>query len=386
MAEKILIIDDDVDTLKLVGLMLQKQGYQIVAANNGSQGLEQAETENPDLILLDVMMPDMDGYEVTRRLRANPLTANTPILMFTAKTQLDDKVTGFEAGVDDYLTKPTHPSELNAHVKALLSRTTKGKISTSPLPTEKRALTIGVLSPRGGQGVTTVAVNLGDALRIATKTEVIVAELRPGMGTIGPDMGEPNPKGLTELISTNLAEMTRQKVKEELFVHENGLRLLFGSVQPKDAALANSIAPMETLVNRLSYLTPYLVLDLGAGLTPLIQKLAASCNLLFVVAEPVANAVAHSRMLIDDLADLGINKQIIKVVAVNRIRSDTQLNMAQMEEQLGQAPVVAITPAPELIYMSIRTKTTVISSRPDSLSAQQFTRLAAAVLDFEKQK
>ena len=386
MAEKILIIDDDVDTLKLVGLMLQKQGYQIVAANNGSQGLEQAETENPDLILLDVMMPEMDGYEVTRRLRANPLTANTPILMFTAKTQLDDKVTGFEAGVDDYLTKPTHPSELNAHVKALLSRTTKGKISTSPLPTEKRALTIGVLSPRGGQGVTTVAVNLGDALRIATKVEVIVAELRPGMGTIGPDMGEPNPKALTELISTNLAEMTRQKVKEELFVHENGLRVLFGSVQPKDAALVNSIAPMETLVNRLSYLTPYLVLDLGAGLTPLIQKLAASCNLLFVVAEPVANAVAHSRMLIDDLAEMGISKQIIKVVAVNRIRSDTQLNMAQMEEQLGQAPVVAITPAPELIYMSIRTKTTVISSRPDSLSAQQFTKLAAAVLDFEKQK
>ena len=141
MAEKILIIDDDVDTLKLVGLMLQKQSYQIVAANNGLQGLEQAENENPDLILLDVMMPGMDGYEVAKRLRANPLTANTPILMFTAKTQLDDKVTGFEAGADDYLTKPTHPSELNAHVKALLARTSKGKVATSPLPTEKRALT-----------------------------------------------------------------------------------------------------------------------------------------------------------------------------------------------------------------------------------------------------
>ena len=386
MAEKILIIDDDVDTLKLVGLMLQKQGYQIVAANNGSQGLEQAETENPDLILLDVMMPEMDGYEVTKRLRANPLTANTPILMFTAKTQLDDKVTGFEAGADDYLTKPTHPSELNAHVKALLSRTTKGKIATSPLPTEKRALTIGVVSPRGGQGVTTVALNLGDALRIATKAEAIVAELRPGMGSIGPDMGEPNPKALMELISTNLAEMTRQKVKEDLFVHENGLRVLFGSVQPKDATLVNSIAAFEALVNRLSYLTPYLVLDLGAGLTSLAQKLIASCNLIFVLAEPVANAAAHSRMLIDDLVDLGIDKQIIKVVVVNRIRSDTQLNMAQMEEQLGQAPVVAITPAPELIYMSIRTKTTVISSRPDSMTAQQFTKLATTILDFEKQK
>ncbi len=305
MAEKILIIDDDMDTLKLVGLMLQKQSYQIVAANNGLQGLEKAETENPDLILLDVMMPGMDGYEVAKRLRANPLTANTPILMFTAKTQLDDKVTGFEAGADDYLTKPTHPSELNAHVKALLARTAKGKVAAAPLPAEKRAYTIGILSPRGGQGVSTVAVNLGGALRMATKTDVIVGELRPGMGSLGPDLGEPEPKALVELLSGNVADMTRQKVKEELFVHETGLRLLFGSVQPKDNALASAVAPMETLVNRLSYLAPYLVLDLGAGLTPLAQKLIASCNLLIVLAEPVANALAQSRMLIDDLVESG---------------------------------------------------------------------------------
>ena len=386
MAEKILIIDDDVDTLKLVGLMLQKQSYQIVAANNGLQGLEQAENENPDLILLDVMMPGMDGYEVAKRLRANPLTANTPILMFTAKTQLDDKVTGFEAGADDYLTKPTHPSELNAHVKALLARTSKGKVATSPLPTEKRAFTIGILSPRGGQGVSTVAVNLGGALQQATKTDVIVAELRPGMGSLGPDLGEPKPIALTELLSGNIADMTRQKVKEELFLHETGLRLLFGSVQPKDNALANSVAPMEALVNRLSYLTSYLVLDLGAGLTTLAQKLVASCNLLFVVAEPVANALNHSRMLLNDLIEAGIPKANVQVVVVNRIRSDTQLTMQEMENQLGQPPVVAITPAPELIYMATRMKTIAINSRPDSLTAQQFAKLAAAVLEFEKKK
>ena len=112
MSEKILIVDDDLDTLRLVGLMLQRQGYQISAATNGQQGLDKAFEEDPDLILLDVMMPDMDGYEVTRRLRQNPATAKTPILMFTAKTQLDDKVVGFEVGANDYLTKPTHPSEL----------------------------------------------------------------------------------------------------------------------------------------------------------------------------------------------------------------------------------------------------------------------------------
>ena len=386
MAEKILIIDDDIDTLKLVGMMLQKQGYQIIASTNGEQGLTQAEAENPDIILLDIMMPEMDGFDVTKRLRANSLTANTPILMFTAKTQLDDKVTGFEAGADDYLTKPTHPTELIAHVKALLARSSKGKAPTSPEATEKRSMTIGVLAPRGGQGVTTVAVNLGDALRIATTSDVIVAELRPGMGTLGPDMGEANPKVLTELLAANLSDITRQKIQEKLYSHRTGLRLLFGSVQAKDGLLENAPELIEAMVNRMSYLTPYLVLDLGNGLTALTRKILPACNILLVLVEPVINSVEHSRALINDLADLTGSKQNIHAIVVNRIRSDTQLNMTQMEELLGQTPLIAITPAPELLFSAANMKTTAVSTRPDSLMTQQFTKLATALLDLEKQK
>src|SRR3990170_4893554 len=121
MADKILIIDDDIDTLKLVGLMLERQGYEITVASNGSGGLNKAAAERPQLILLDVMMPDLDGYEVTRRLRSDPGMASIPIIMFTAKTMVDDKVAGFEAGVDDYLTNPPPPAELPAHVKAVSS-------------------------------------------------------------------------------------------------------------------------------------------------------------------------------------------------------------------------------------------------------------------------
>ena len=78
MPEKILVVDDDLDTLRLVGLMLQRQGYQIIAASNGTQAIAIAQAEKPDLILLDVMMPDVDGYEVTRRLRSNPVTGRNP--------------------------------------------------------------------------------------------------------------------------------------------------------------------------------------------------------------------------------------------------------------------------------------------------------------------
>ena len=97
MAEVLLIVDDDVDTLRLVGLMLQRQGYTILTANNGQQAINMTLDEQPDLILLDIMMPGLDGYDVTRHLRNDPRTADIPIIMFTAKTQLYDKVTVFEA-------------------------------------------------------------------------------------------------------------------------------------------------------------------------------------------------------------------------------------------------------------------------------------------------
>ena len=122
MADRVLLVDDDPDTLRLVSIMLQRQGYDVGAASSGTHALSMIEKEQPDLILLDVMMPDIDGFEVARRIRSNPSSANVPIIMFTAKAQVEDRVKGFEAGADDYLTKPTQPRELFAHMKAVLNR------------------------------------------------------------------------------------------------------------------------------------------------------------------------------------------------------------------------------------------------------------------------
>ena len=123
MSAKVLIVDDEIDSLKLIGLLLESKGYQIVAAQNGERAIEKALQEPPDLVILDVMMPGMSGYEVCRRLRTNPQTATIPILMFTAKTQVMDKVIGFEAGADEYLTKPIQPAELLDRVEMLLTST-----------------------------------------------------------------------------------------------------------------------------------------------------------------------------------------------------------------------------------------------------------------------
>src|SRR4051812_19387397 len=218
MAERILIVDDDIDSLKLIGLMLQRQGYEIAAASSGGQAIAKALAETPDLIILDVMMPDMDGYEVCRRLRADAETRPIPIIMFTAKTLVDDKVAGFEAGADDYLTKPTHPAELASRVKSVLARSGVPQAKAEP----QRGSTIGVLGAKGGVGTTTVALNIAAAF--LTKTEKpIVADFRLGSGSLGLFLGFNQSYGMANVLSKPAADIRTATIESELVNHASGL-------------------------------------------------------------------------------------------------------------------------------------------------------------------
>ena len=376
MSEKILIIDDDLDTLRLVGLMLQRQGYQISAATNGQQGLDKAFEEDPDLILLDVMMPDMDGYEVTRRLRRNPSTMETPILMFTAKTQLDDKVIGFEVGANDYLTKPTHPSELQTRVKALLSRADIKKEAVGAMKSDNEGFVIGVLGARGGLGTTTLAVNLAASLHARTKSEVIVAEMQPGQGALALDLGITNSKGLVDLLSlTKLNELTREKVRDTIDSHPSGLKLLLASDRPRDMHLINQIVNYELIIKRLSNLARFVVLDLGMGLQPYAGKILPLCDETLVVLEGVPNTIIHTKALIDDIAALGVSKKKIHVLLNNRIRSDTQLPSSQVQTKLEHEIISTLTPAPELFVQATRVQTPAVLCQPESLTTRQIGKL-----------
>ena len=387
MAEKILIIDDDVDTLRLVGLMLQRQGYEISAASNGAQGLAKALEERPDLILLDVMMPDMDGYEVARRLRKNPVTVNVPILMFTAKTQLDDKVTGFEVGADDYLTKPTHPTELQAHVKALLARSAQKEKGLDQAVTalhEHHGYVIGVLSARGGLGVSSLASNLAASIYSRTQSDVILAELTPGQGTIGTDFGYQNQKGLTELLKGTVVEITREKVESSLAPHNSGLKLLLASENPRDVTLTSQVPNYEALVARLSTLARFVVLDMGNGLPAFVQKILPMCNERFIVIEGVPGTIQHTKFLIDEIVDLKIDRKSISVVLNNRMRTESQMQLAQVQEKLGHSIAATLTPAPEAFLQATRMQTPAVISQPTNMTSQQFLKIADAILEREK--
>jgi two-component system alkaline phosphatase synthesis response regulator PhoP len=125
--KKILVVDDEVDLVETIRFPLEMEGYHVLVSYNGEDALNQARKENPDLILLDLMLPKLDGYKVCRLLKFDERYKHIPILMLTAKTQEKDKVLGLETGADEYITKPFEMDYLMEKVKAYLSKLESGK-------------------------------------------------------------------------------------------------------------------------------------------------------------------------------------------------------------------------------------------------------------------
>lgn len=129
MPAKILVVEDEQDIVELVRYHLEREGFRVVAASDGPGALRAIAGEKPDLVILDLMLPGIDGLEVCRRLRRDPSTVRLPIIMLTAKGEEVDKIVGLELGADDYVTKPFSPRELVARVKALLRRSTEPEMA-----------------------------------------------------------------------------------------------------------------------------------------------------------------------------------------------------------------------------------------------------------------
>jgi two-component system phosphate regulon response regulator PhoB len=133
MTATVLVVDDEKDVLELARYNLQKEGFDVVVARDGAAALQAAGRAVPDLVVLDLMLPGMDGLEVCRRLRAEPRTSRIPVIMLTAKASEADRVVGLEMGADDYVVKPFSPRELVARVKAVLRRSTPASESAEVL-------------------------------------------------------------------------------------------------------------------------------------------------------------------------------------------------------------------------------------------------------------
>ena len=212
MARTILVVDDEAEMLRLLDYNLTKAGYLVIGAKSGEEALSAARKHSPDLVILDVMMPGMDGFEVCRRLRADPQTAGLLVLMLTARSEEGDRVVGLELGADDYVAKPFGVKELLARLRALLRRLEEPaqaaeRIQAGPLSVDatlRRATASGkelaltatefdllrALAARRGKVLSREdlieALRGGDATIIDRTVDVHVASLRRKLGRHGP--------------------------------------------------------------------------------------------------------------------------------------------------------------------------------------------------------
>ncbi len=377
MAQKILVVDDDLDSVKLIGIMLQRQGYEIVAAQSGAQALVKAETENPDLVILDIMMPDMDGYEVCRRLRTNPATDSLPIIMFTAKTLVGDKVAGFQAGADDYLTKPVHPAELASRVKAVLLRSARRE------PEEQvpmRAKVFGFLGSKGGVGTTTLAVNVAVALAQgpAKGEQIVLADMRSGMATISLQLGLRHHGGMARLLEEPVERIEARMVEAQLEKYRAGVQVLSGQIEPAGVAALVSPAHVEVILRHLGAMADYLLLDMGVGLGEANRRILPSCQRVVVTVEPQRVALTLAQSLLGEMTtslDL-LPPHRISAVLINRTPSAATLTREVIEGLLQQDLAGVISPAPELAFQAAEQEVPMVMAHPDSLVARQFRTIA----------
>jgi MinD-like ATPase involved in chromosome partitioning or flagellar assembly len=336
------------------------------------------------------MMPDIDGNQIARQLRADPATRDVLIVMFTARVQTDDKLDGFDAGADAYLTKPIQPRELIAQVKAVLKRrglALAGGESTAHPPARQvleRGISIGLIAPKGGVGVSTVALNATIALHNANRQSVALADFRPGCGAIGAEVGLVNPQGLNRLLAFPPEEISPALIEAELVEHPSGIKLLPASSDPLDAQRIAEVDKFAAIAEQLPYLAYYTLFDLGAGLTPINVKVLSTCQQVLLVFEPIGQTVQQARLMFNYLVERGLPAERITPILVNRQRAGMQLSLGQTQDQFGRSIPIVFTAAPELAYQSQVSSTPMILRQPDGVTAQQFNSLALRMVQLAR--
>jgi CheY-like chemotaxis protein len=370
MAEKILIVDDDINALKLIGYALHKEGYEIITARSGQEALAKVQEEEPQLVILDIMMPHMDGYEVCRRLRAAPQTAQLPVIMLTAKGQLEDKVAGFEAGADDYLTKPVIPAELMARVKALLLR------STYAAPA--KAKSIALIGAKGGVGVTTLAINLAITLAQMDK-DVILFDLQPYSGAVALQLGLSPVNTIADLLEREVTALSQSVVNDSLIRHPHGIRVLPAAQGPQSIRGEITLPHLEAIISNLETIAQYLILDMGSQMSPPAQQVLKKCSQVILVTEPDQIALTLTQRALDSLQALDVKGSQIGIVVVNRIRSALTPSRSTIESTLGSELLSLFTPAPELFAQAAAEGVPVVSAQQTSLHTDMFRELAQRI-------
>jgi len=320
----IYVVDDDEQLLRMVGLMLERGGHTASLVSNPLEGLELIKEDLPDMAILDVMMPGMNGHDVCQALREYEKTKDLPIMILTARAQEWDKDTALQSGADDYLSKPVTSQELLTRVEKLLTSKQAAPVAAKP------AMMTALYSFAGGVGRTTLAVNLAATLRRETQKEVCLVDFSLSSGQAAMHLRLQARNSWANLL--DVPNINEAILRAQLVRHKSGLLVLASPTILQDPT-ALSTEKAAAILEVLSELMDYVVIDLPSVYSPAVRQVLSQVDCGFHVITPdvmtVQTAVRAERFL-RQKTGMKYNSFLL-----NQVSSEPQLSKATVERGIN---------------------------------------------------
>jgi pilus assembly protein CpaE len=331
MAAKILVVDDDPNIQRLLAYALKQEGYDVVPAMDGPTAIRKWLSEHPDLILLDVLLPKMDGYEVAAKIRADEgSSSHIPIIMLTAESEVENKVRGLRAGADDYQVKPFHAAELLARMRSLLARFAPRELLMGKPPLGRVHAYYGA---KGGVGTTTIAINAGIALHeeIGRKVVLVDGNLQFGDHRVFLDLGLDR-KSIADVVAAD--SIDQELLRSVLVKHESGVDLLLAPPSPEAAEHVNAQQHhMHQILEVLRGMYDYVVVDIDKRLDENNLDVISTADVMFVVMTADLSCLKNVRLVLETMTQLAVEKGKVQLV-MNRSNAFTGINVRNAEAAL----------------------------------------------------
>ncbi|MGD0877441.1 MAG: response regulator [Anaerolineales bacterium] len=360
---RILVIDDEPVYHEMIAHAMDANKYQFDFASSGTEGLQKAKSHKPDLIITDVMMPDIDGYEVTRLLRREPQFAHIPILVLTAQAGLQNKLKSFEAGADDHLTKPFEPEELAARLAALLRRAETSSTSSITGVVHEDARLIAVHSLRGGTGCSSLAVNLGVGLALLWNTPTILLDLSMVAGQVALMLNASLRRTWADIANYSLAVMDMEMLASIVGKHESGVEFIASPTFPTEAeTITGDILDASLEILRKHY--DYMVADLPHNFNDIVVHTLDTADLILLTTAPDLASIRAAAAALDTYSKLNYPPEKIKLV-LNATFPKHGLPKNRIESALGVPIMVTIPYTPDRFVEAINFGQPLVSAKPD---------------------
>jgi pilus assembly protein CpaE len=362
---RILVIDDDRIIRTIVTKSLTALGYEVIAAADGLEGLRLIKAENPDAVVTDKLMPGMDGFEVTRRLRREPGYAHLPIMVLTSESDLEDRVGAFEAGADDYLSKPFETAELAARLTAMLRKAEalRSADSIGTAVASEDAHLIAVHSLRGGLGSTSLAVNLSISLASLWQSPTLLLDMVLASGQIALMLNSSLKRTWTDLASIQADEMDIDVLKNIMGHHDSRVQFIASPGNPMAAESFNE-GLISTAVSILRPRFSYIVADLPHDFSDTSLDVLDTADYVLLLMAPEMASVRTAAIALDTYKKLGYSKDKIKLV-LNWIFEHGGLAGKKIETALNH-PISLVLPfAPTRFVSAINRGVPLLHSHPE---------------------